>query len=684
MKKISHVIVSAISFLVIASTVIVVVLSTSMAQKAIINEAKERVAATTSQYVNEMNINFQQYENLVQDISALLRSSYDVDQLWNRVYNDQYVTDLEGFTANLASVYRELYGLYIYINPDRQKGISALWYSNGERIKVDPVEEYKTYIANDPSWDFYYNTVQSETDIWMDPYYDAEIDANVISYCAPVYIDGQLIAVVGIDLNFSELQNLVSGIKPYESGYAFMVNQRQYYVYHDTYTTADNLESTGMGVLAEGMNQSNKGLMTTMVNGENCYVSFERMLNGYMLVIVAPEAEVQAACTEMASFGAMAGVGVVIVAVVLALFISRSISKPITKVVEDMKLMEEGNFTGAAHIAYLKNKNEIGILAKALSTVQDAMKDTVYTVSASSGDINGSVEGLTEVVGQLVDQVTDISAITEELAASMEETTATAENLSEASNNMAEHVEVMNDRNREGMESVQDISVRADKLRSEALAAAKEADLRTKETEAKLKAAIEDSKQVEQISALTDAILNIADQTSLLALNASIEAARAGEAGRGFAVVADEISKLAASSEDSARQIQEITGNVTATVKNLCDNANSMLAFLEENVKASYQKLIDTSDQYQADAEGMKAVLEHLSEASDGINREIGNVIQAFEELKRATAEGAEGTNEVAGNAEKLSISTNQVKEENEKLSQVAGVLGENMKRFQV
>jgi len=122
-KKISHVIISAISFLVIASTVIVVLLSTTMAQKAIINEAKERVSATTSQYVNEMNINFQQYENLVQDISALLRSSYDVDQLWNRVYNDQYVTDLEGFTANLASVYRELYGMYIYINPDRQKGM---------------------------------------------------------------------------------------------------------------------------------------------------------------------------------------------------------------------------------------------------------------------------------------------------------------------------------------------------------------------------------------------------------------------------------------------------------------------------------------------------------------------------------------------------------------------------------
>lgn len=76
--------------------------------------------------------------------------------------------------------------------------------------------------------------------------------------------------------------------------------------------------------------------------------------------------------------------------------------------------------------------------------------------------------------------------------------------------------------------------------------------------------AIENSRSVEEVNALTDEILNISSQTNLLALNASIEAARAGEAGKGFAVVADEIRVLADSSRETAGNIQQINAKVVA------------------------------------------------------------------------------------------------------------------------
>lgn len=195
---------------------------------------------------------------------------------------------------------------------------------------------------------------------------------------------------------------------------------------------------------------------------------------------------------------------------------------------------------------------------------------------------------------------------------------------------------------------------------------------------------IEESKQVEQIDQLTNAILNIADQTTLLSLNASIEAARAGESGKGFAVVADEIRKLAENCEETAIQIQKITMNVTDAVDNLCNNATEVLGFIESHVKETNRKLMDTSEQYNDDAQNMEDILQEFSLASQNISTEIGIIIKSFSDLKDATQEGAKGTTEVAMNAEYVSVNTGYVREEAERLKAISENLEHTMKQFKV
>ena len=349
---------------------------------------------------------------------------------------------------------------------------------------------------------------------------------------------------------------------------------------------------------------------------------------------------------------------------------------------EDLDLMKDGNFTGDKYKPYIKNKNETGRLAKALDAVEESMKETVGLVTDSGEDITEAVLRLEGVIANLVDQVSNISAISEELSASMEETAATAENLSTSSNNMVYHIDTMNVKNSEGMEAIKGISERANLLREDAAKSYEFTEEVTKETEVKLKSAIEDSKQVEEINQLTNAILNIADQTSLLSLNASIEAARAGESGKGFAVVADEIRKLAENCEETAIQIQNITFNVTEAVDNLCSSSIDVLAFIENHVKDTNKKLIDTSEQYNDDAHNMELIFEEFGHVAENISNEISIVVKSFGDLKDATVDGAKGTTEVAVNAEQVSLNTGYVREEAEKLKDVSQKLEETMKKF--
>lgn len=166
-----------------------------------------------------------------------------------------------------------------------------------------------------------------------------------------------------------------------------------------------------------------------------------------------------------------------------------------------------------------------------------------------------------------------------------------------------------------------------------------------------LKAAIEDSKSVEQVNQLTSQILAVASQTNLLALNASIEAARAGEAGRGFAVVAEEIRQLADSTRETANHIQDINAMVTQAVRDLSYNADEMLSYIEGTVMSDYEKFVNTSEQYSADANHVNdstdtftGKADYLKQVVEQISASIGEIRQRIEESSHGVERATENT----------------------------------------
>lgn len=153
----------------------------------------------------------------------------------------------------------------------------------------------------------------------------------------------------------------------------------------------------------------------------------------------------------------------------------------------------------------------------------------------------------------------------------------------------------------------------------------------------------ESALQIEKIQESAQGIIEIAEQTNLLSLNASIEAARAGENGKGFAVVADEIGKLAATSKNTAEQINLVLGDVTKAVQELTQSAKDLVDYLEHDIMEEYDEFVNTGEHYSEDAR-------KVQELVSGFQNNASTLQGVIDDFKEITGQIHQAIEQTTGN----------------------------------
>ncbi|CRN04602.1 Methyl-accepting chemotaxis protein McpS [Pseudomonas sp. URMO17WK12:I11] len=341
------------------------------------------------------------------------------------------------------------------------------------------------------------------------------------------------------------------------------------------------------------------------------------------------------------------GIGAAFVAaILLGMFISRVISKPIALAVNTAERIAGGDLSKPVATGHA---DETGQLLNALGGMQQGLKRTLEQIANAADQLASAAEELNAVTDESTrgltrqnDEIQLAATAVTQMSAAVEEVARNATSTSEASRQTSEEAASGRDQAREAVQAI--TSVNSEIGQSTVIVG-------------------ELAGSVREIAKVIDVIRGIAEQTNLLALNAAIEAARAGEQGRGFAVVADEVRALAARTQASTGEIEAMITGVQSRAddavkamgnsRNLADSTQALAQATGESLERIARNIAQINDR--------NLLIATASEEQAHVAREVDRNLINIQDLSTQTSAGAHQTSASSQELSRLAISFNDM-----------------------
>lgn len=474
-------------------------------------------------------------QNISQAIDAEVSGlSRIAEQLATSVYAHQWLSDGKPkereaqLISELAQI-RQVHGLQAASFCERTSG--DYWNERGFLRRLNPTED---------AWFFAFKASGKAKQVSV--YKSAEVGYQIfVNY---QQIDG--VGLSGVAKSMNDMVKMLSAFKIEQTGFVFLVNKAAQVQIHPKLEANTELSSilSGAAISQLFASESQMNLVETELNGEATILAsvFIPSMDWY-LVAQVPEAEIFAMTRQISEVMWGLTALIALIFLVISIKLSNSITAPINHVAALFKRMGEGETDLSVHLSAGRGE-ELDQLASGFNAFISKVRQIALDIQQTSNVLAQQASVLNLAASQSFSVNREQQHTSREVTEAIRQMEATVAEIASNAANAAHSTSNASANTANGMRQVQ---------HSMEQILALSADVKNVETVTSELAA-----QTLEIDKILNVIQAVAEQTNLLALNAAIEAARAGEQGRGFAVVADEVRHLAARTQQSTAEINQV------------------------------------------------------------------------------------------------------------------------------
>lgn len=461
--------------------------------------------------------------------------------------------------------------------------------------------------------------------------------------------NGDIIGVLGNNISLDTISKIAEQVKIGDGGYGWICDKNGLVFAHPSEEIRMKMklseaEKFGVKISKEAVDRiinNEIGIEQAVnANGLKTIIINKKIPNtdNWTFAITVSEKEIFREVNNIAITIIILTLIIILAVIIISLKIAKSITMPISAVVDYAGKMAEGDFSSEISKVYVDKKDEIGVLSKAFEKLSNAMKEMIGEINKSSINLASSSTEMSSQMKSVADGAADQIKMKIELeenfekinngmgeimdniknqVAGLEEVSSSIAEMSQTSNHVAKNAEVTMIMSEN---TVNEAKIGGESVRK-TLEGIVKIETLVKDTEEKV---IKLSNSSEEIGEIVKTIEEIAGQTNLLALNAAIEAAHAGDAGKGFAVVAEEIKELAERSQSATKQIEKLIKGIQKEV-----------GLVLEATKSSYEEVSKSSLLSKEAENNLKNIIVNIEKT----NCEVANISKAMEDQATAVEE---------------------------------------------